>query len=149
MEKLIRSIAAAEELDTPLTIKIKKFSHTLLWVILGFSVLILLIAYIRGESLEEAFMVSVALVVGAIPEGLPAAVTIMLAIGVSKMAKRKAIIRKLVAVETLGSADVICSDKTGTLTENQMTVRKIMTGGEIFEVTGIGYKPEGKILYQR
>ncbi|ELR71950.1 Cation-transporting ATPase [Fulvivirga imtechensis AK7] len=146
--KINQSIATAEELDTPLTIKIRKFSHTLLWVILSFSILILLVAWLRGESLENAFMVSVALVVGAIPEGLPAAVTIMLAIGVSKMAKRRAIIRKLVAVETLGSTNVICSDKTGTLTENQMTVQKIMGGEDFFDVTGIGYKPEGKILFE-
>ncbi|WPP52025.1 cation-transporting P-type ATPase [Catalinimonas niigatensis] len=146
--KINESIATADDLDTPLTIKIKKFSHILLWIILSFSVLILVIAYLRGESLANAFMVSVALVVGAIPEGLPAAVTIMLAIGVSKMAKRRAVIRKLVAVETLGSTNVICSDKTGTLTENQMTVQKIMAGGELFEVTGIGYKPEGKILFE-
>ncbi|MDF9797850.1 cation-transporting ATPase F [Catalinimonas alkaloidigena] len=146
--KINESIATAEELDTPLTIKIRKFSHILLWIILSLSALILFIAYVRGESLINAFMVSVALVVGAIPEGLPAAVTIMLAIGVSKMARRRAVIRKLVAVETLGSTNVICSDKTGTLTENQMTVQKIMAGGVLFEVTGIGYKPEGKILLE-
>ncbi|MGM0943777.1 MAG: cation-transporting P-type ATPase [Bacteroidota bacterium] len=148
MGKINQSIVSAEELDTPLTLKIKQFSHILLWVILSFSVLILLIAWARGESLADAFMVAVALMVGAIPEGLPAAVTIMLAIGVSKMAKRRAIIRKLVAVETLGSTNIICSDKTGTLTENQMTVQKIIAGGELFDVTGIGYKPEGKVLYE-
>lgn len=146
--KINTSIATASELDTPLTLKIKKFSHMLLWVILVFALLILGIAYLRGESLADAFMVAVALMVGAIPEGLPAAVTIMLAIGVGKMAKRKAIIRKLVAVETLGSTDIICSDKTGTLTENQMTVQKIMAGGELFDVTGMGYKPQGKVLFK-
>ncbi len=146
--KINQSIASAEELDTPLTLKIKNFSRVLLWVILGLSSLILVVAYLRGESLADAFMVAVALMVGAIPEGLPAAVTIMLAIGVGQMAKKKAIIRKLVAVETLGSTNVICSDKTGTLTENQMTVQKIMAGGELFEVTGLGYKPEGKVLFE-
>jgi Ca2+-transporting ATPase len=143
--KINETIATAEELDTPLTLKIKKFSHTLLWVILGLAVVIIAVAYLRGESLAEAFMVAVALMVGAIPEGLQAAVTIMLAIGVGQMAKKRAIIRKLVAVETLGSTNVICSDKTGTLTENQMTVQKILAGGEVFEVTGIGYKFEGEI----
>ena len=146
--KINQSIASAEELDTPLTLKIKSFSHTLLWVILAFSVVILVVSYLRGENLADAFMVAVALVVGAIPEGLPAAVTIMLALGVSKMAKRKAIIRKMVAVETLGSTDVICSDKTGTLTENQMTVQQIFAGGEIFDLTGIGYRPVGDIHFQ-
>lgn len=140
------SISSAEELDTPLTIKIKKFSHTLLWVILIFSIIILVAGYLQGGSLTDSFMVAVALMVGAIPEGLPAAVSIMLALGVSKMAKRRAIIRKLVAVETLGSTNVICSDKTGTLTENQMTVRAIMAGAELYEVTGTGYKPDGEVL---
>lgn len=145
--KINQSIASAEELDTPLTLKIKKFSHTLLWLILSLALLIIALAYFRGDSLADAFMVAVALMVGAIPEGLPAAVTIMLAIGVAQMAKRRAIIRKLVAVETLGSTNVICSDKTGTLTENQMTVQKILAGGEHFDVTGIGYKPEGNVLF--
>lgn len=146
--KINQFIATAEELDTPLTIKIKKFSRTLLWVILGLSALILIVSYVRGENLANAFMVAVALMVGAIPEGLPATVTIMLAIGVAQMAKRRAIIRKLVAVETLGSTNVICSDKTGTLTENQMTVQKILAGGELFEVSGLGYKPEGKVFFE-
>ncbi len=146
--KINQTIATAEELDTPLTLKIKKFSNTLLWVILTLCLLILVVAYFRGDNLADAFMLAVALMVGAIPEGLPAAVTIMLAIGVAKMAKKQAIIRKLVAVETLGSTNVICSDKTGTLTENQMTVQKILAGGELFELTGLGYRPEGKVLFE-
>lgn len=145
--KINDTISTAEELDTPLTLKIKKFSHILLMIILVFVVLIMAITFLRGENFVDAFMVSVALMVAAIPEGLPAAVTIMLAIGVAKMAKRRAIIRKLVAVETLGSTTVICSDKTGTLTENQMTVESIVAGNQLFDVTGIGYRPEGKVLF--
>ncbi len=143
--KIQKSIAGAQDLETPLTQKIKSFSQLLLWVIIGLSSILIVVGLVRGESFGEIFMVAVALAVGAIPEGLPVAVTIMLALGVSKMAKRKAIIRKLVAVETLGSTNVICSDKTGTLTENQMTVQKIFAGEKYFEVTGLGYKPEGTV----
>ncbi|WP_194976712.1 cation-transporting P-type ATPase [Aquiflexum lacus] len=143
--KIQKSIASAQDLETPLTQKIKSFSHLLLWVIIGLSSILIVVGLVRGESFGEIFMVAVALAVGAIPEGLPVAVTIMLALGVSKMAKRKAIIRKLVAVETLGSTNVICSDKTGTLTENQMTVQKIFAGDKYFDVTGLGYQPEGTI----
>nr|MBI1229459.1 HAD-IC family P-type ATPase [Cytophagales bacterium] len=144
--KIQESIAAAEDLETPLTKKIASFSRLLLWVILVLSGMVIAIGFLRGESFGDTFMVAVALAVGAIPEGLPVAVTVMLALGVSKMAKRKAIIRKLVAVETLGSTNVICSDKTGTLTENQMTVQELFDGERYFTATGLGYVPEGEIL---
>ena len=143
--KIQQSIAEVKDLETPLTKKIKEFSNLLLWVILGLSILVFVMGMFRGENWGETFMVAVALAVGAIPEGLPVAVTIMLALGVSKMAKRKAIIRKLVAVETLGSTNVICSDKTGTLTENQMTVQQVFAGGNLYQVTGLGYQPEGEL----
>lgn len=138
-------IADAVELSTPLTKQIARFSQVVLWVILGLAVATFAVGVARGEKPAEMFMAAVALAVGAIPEGLPAAVTIVLAIGVSRMAKRQAIIRKLPAVETLGSTTVICSDKTGTLTENQMTVQSIFAGNKTYEVTGTGYEPKGEL----
>ena len=139
-------IASAETLATPLTRKITHFSGILLWVILGLAGLTLLAGWLHGEPLLDTFMAAVALAVGAIPEGLPAAMTIMLAIGVGKMAQRHAIIRKMPAVETLGSTTVICSDKTGTLTQNQMTVQQVCTAGECYEFSGVGYAPQGEVL---
>ncbi len=139
-------IHAAPSLATPLTQKIARFSHLLMYAILALAALTFVVGILRGESALLMFKAAVALAVGAIPEGLPAVVTITLAIGVSRMAKRRAVIRKLPAVETLGSTTVICSDKTGTLTENQMTVRQIAAGGTTLEVTGAGYAPAGQIL---
>ncbi|MDY0307787.1 MAG: HAD-IC family P-type ATPase, partial [Desulfovibrionaceae bacterium] len=138
-------VAAADELATPLTRKIAKFSHILLWGIMALAVLTFFAGILRGEKAADMFMAAVALAVGAIPEGLPAAVTVILAMGVSRMAARGAIIRKLPAVETLGGASVICSDKTGTLTENQMTVVAVHAGGASRAVSGTGYRPEGEI----
>ncbi len=138
-------ISSAEDLATPLTRKIAHFSQVLLYAILFLAAVTVAIGLLRGQPLYEMFMAAVALAVGAIPEGLPAAVTITLAIGVARMARRRTIIRKLTAVETLGSTTVICSDKTGTLTENQMTVQTIMAGGNSYQVSGTGYAPHGKI----
>ena len=141
--RISQLISEAEALVTPLTRKISHFSNILLYAILALAALTVVVGIYRGQPLFEMFMAAVALAVGAIPEGLPAAVTITLAIGVSRMAKRNAIIRKLPAVETLGSTTVICSDKTGTLTENQMTVQGVSAGGVGYEVSGTGYNPEG------
>ncbi|MCF6266832.1 MAG: cation-transporting P-type ATPase [Desulfuromusa sp.] len=138
-------IASAATLATPLTRKIAQFSGILLWVILGLAGLTLLAGWLHGEPLLDTFMAAVALAVGAIPEGLPAAMTIMLALGVSKMARRNAIIRKIPAVETLGSTTVICSDKTGTLTQNQMTVQQVCTGDKCYQFSGVGYVPQGEV----
>ncbi|MFM8357343.1 MAG: cation-translocating P-type ATPase, partial [Verrucomicrobiota bacterium] len=137
-------IAGVVDLATPLTRKIQRFSEIILYVILGLAVITFLVGWLRGNPASEMFMAAIALAVGAIPEGLPAAVTITLAIGVSRMAARKAIIRKLPAVETLGSTTVVCSDKTGTLTENQMTVTEVYAGGQWFAVTGSGYAADGE-----
>jgi len=141
-------ISSTKALETPLTRKIARFSHILLYAIMALAAVTFVAGLMRGQSVFDMFMAAVALAVGAIPEGLPAALTITLAIGVARMARRRAIIRKLTAVETLGSTTVICSDKTGTLTENQMTVQEIFAGGERFEFSGAGYTPSGRILKQ-
>ncbi|MCS6904403.1 MAG: cation-transporting P-type ATPase [Bacteroidia bacterium] len=141
--RINQMIASADILATPLTQSIARFSSLLLYVILGFAILTFIVGVKRGNDIFDMFMASVALAVGAIPEGLPAAITIMLANGVARIAKKNAIIRKLPAVETLGSTTVICSDKTGTLTQNQMTVQEIIAGGWHYTVTGVGYEPIG------
>lgn len=143
--RISRLMEEADVFSTPLTRKIEWFSKILLYAILALAAFTFAIGLVRGESAFDMFMAAVALSVGAIPEGLPAAVTITLAIGVSRMARRRAIIRKLPAVETLGSTTVICSDKTGTLTQNQMTVQQIFSGNQYFAVTGVGYAPHGEI----
>ena len=145
MGRIAWLITEAVDLVTPLTRKIAQLSRTLLWLILALACLTAAVGLWHGQKLIDIFMAAVAMAVGAIPEGLPAAVTVTLAIGVSRMARRRAIIRNLPAVETLGSTTVICSDKTGTLTENQMTVQEIYAGAEIFEVTGVGYQSSGAI----
>jgi Ca2+-transporting ATPase len=142
--RISKLIASANILATPLTQKIAHFSGVLLWIILALAGVTMAVGMLHGESLFDMFMTAVALAVSAIPEGLPAVMTITLAIGVARLAKRRTIIRKLPAVETLGSTTVICSDKTGTLTQNQMTVQQIMAGGELFNVSGVGYLPEGE-----
>lgn len=138
-----RLVGAADVLATPLTAKLAWFSKVLTIAILGLAAVTFGVGLLRGQDAVETFTAAIALAVGAIPEGLPAAVTITLAIGVSRMAKRRAVIRRLPAVETLGSTTVICTDKTGTLTENQMTVQLIWTADGLVEVTGTGYVPDG------
>lgn len=146
--KISQSIISAEELETPLTQKLSSLTKQLLYVIGGIAVLTFVVGIIQSYSLIDMYKVSVSLMVSAIPEGLPAAVTIMLSVGVNIMAKKNVIIRKLPVVETLGSTTIICSDKTGTLTENQMTITEIVAGKNIYGVTGTGYLPNGEI-YQR
>ena len=140
-----RLVGGAEVPATPLTRKLARVSKVLTAVILALAAVTFAIGLARGESASGMFIAAVALAVGAIPEGLPAAVTITLAIGVGRMARRRAVIRRLPAVETLGSTTVICSDKTGTLTRNQMTVRAVQTPGGRYDVTGAGYLPGGAI----
>lgn len=144
--RISQLIEQGTSLKTPLTRKFDKFSRTLLYIILGIAALMFAVGLGYGYSWVEMFEAAIAFAVSAIPEGLPAVVTVTLAIGVSRMARRHAIVRKLPAVETLGSATVICSDKTGTLTENQMTVQAIYAGNQNYTVTGVGYVPQGEIL---
>jgi magnesium-transporting ATPase (P-type) len=137
-------LGEVEKLETPLLRQMDRFARQLTVVIVLISAAVFAFAHLaRGYGADEAFMVVVGLAVAAIPEGLPAILTITLAIGVSRMARRNAIVRRLPAVETLGSVSVICSDKTGTLTRNEMTVRAVVTAGGTLEVTGVGYEPHG------
>jgi Ca2+-transporting ATPase len=142
---MIQRASEAERTETPLQRRLEQFGYTLLWLALGVVAVVFALGYWRGEPLLAMFLTSVSLAVAAVPEGLPAVVTITLALGVTRMAKRHALIRKLPAVETLGSATVICTDKTGTLTKNEMTVTKLIVGDVAFEVTGEGYEPVGEI----
>jgi len=139
-------VASAPDLSTPFTRKIAHMSQALLWVILALAALTFAVGWLRGQPAIDMFMAAVAMAVGAIPEGLPAAVTVVLALGVKRMASKRAIVRKLPAVETLGGVTVICTDKTGTLTQNQMTVQALWSGGHEYGVSGVGYAPEGEIL---
>jgi cation-transporting P-type ATPase F len=144
--RISQLISQAQSLETPLTRKISEFSRLLLLVLSGVAILSFAIGLLRGQSFADTLTTSIALAVASIPEGLPAAVTVTLAIGVSRMAKRRAIIRKLPAVEALGSTTVICSDKTGTLTQNQMTVQVVYAGMTQYTVEGSGYNPQGVFL---
>jgi cation-transporting ATPase F len=141
-----RLVGAAEALATPLTAKLAKFSKILTVWILALAAVTFALGLLRRQDAVQTFTAAVALAVGAIPEGLPAAVTITLAIGVARMAKRRAVVRRLPAVETLGSTTVICADKTGTLTQNEMTVRAVWTPDSAIRVTGNGYTPDGALL---
>jgi Ca2+-transporting ATPase len=129
---------------TPLERKLDTFGQRILWACLALSALLFVRGLIRGDrSWHVLLLEAVSLAVAAIPEGLPAITTITLALGMERMAKRGALVRKLPAVETLGSATVICSDKTGTLTQNEMTVREVFAGGVTYAIGGVGYEPKG------
>ena len=139
-------MASVEVLTTPLIRQMSQFAKVLTGFIMGLSVLILAFTVLgRGTSFDEAFMIVVALFVAAIPEGLPAVLTVTLAIGVQAMARRNAIIRRLPVIETLGAVSVICSDKTGTLTRNEMAVTRLVTADGALDVSGEGYAPEGRL----
>ncbi len=136
----------AVEPKTPLETRIERFGRTLLFAAAAIFVLVSAIGVWRGVAAGEIAMIAISQVVGMVPEGLPVAMTIALAVGVQRMAKRRAIVRRLAAVETLGSITVICSDKTGTLTKNEMTAtRLVLPGGDAIDVAGVGYEPRGKL----
>jgi Ca2+-transporting ATPase len=157
--KVAEMVQAVEEVDTPLKQKLTGFAKKLgILIIVVCAVIFLLELYEifvigvgwTGQALEDvlgAFETAVALAVSAVPEGLPAVVTVSLALGARELAKRNSIIRKLASAETLGATTIICSDKTGTLTKGQMTVRKIYLNNKIIEVTGAGYTAEGTFLH--
>ena len=139
-------VSEVESVTTPLLRQMAQFGRWLTLAILGIAIVTFAFgSLVRDYAIAEMFLAAVSLAVAAIPEGLPAIMTITLAIGVQRMAWRNAIIRRLPAVETLGAVSVICSDKTGTLTRNEMTVRTIATAGNLFELGGTGYDPHGAI----
>ena len=138
-----------EEEQTPLQKRLESLGRLLGWAALGICAVVFLVGLLRADGLTiktiiPIFMIAVSLAIAAVPEGLPAVVTISLALGMREMVQRHALIRRLSSVETLGSATVICSDKTGTLTQNEMTVTRLWADGTTFEITGTGYKPEGE-----
>lgn len=144
--KISQMLTDIEEITTPLLQKIHSFGKKLSVFILSVGAIVFLFAYfIRNYPFVEAIMSVISLIVASIPEGLPAIMTITLAIGVQRMAKRHAIIRRLPSVETLGAVSVICSDKTGTLTRNEMTAKTVITSQNVYQAEGVGYSPDGKV----
>ena len=147
--KINQMMTEVEEITTPLLQQIESFGKVLSIVILGVTGLFFAFGYFfRDYSISELFLASIGLIVAAIPEGLPAIMTITLALGVRQMANRNAIIRKLPSVETLGAVNIICSDKTGTLTRNEMTAKSLVTSKKTYEIEGSGYEPIGNILFE-
>ena len=139
---------AGVERGTPLQQKLDAVGKILVWVALGIVALLFVLGVVRGSKPLELFMTSVGLAVAAVPEGLPAVVTVALSLGVLRMARRRALVRKLAAVETLGSTTVICTDKTGTLTVGEMTARVLYVAGRRYEVSGEGYGPAGEVRFE-
>lgn len=144
--KISKLLGSTTSIDTPLTQSLARFGKLITFAITAVAILLVFVGRMRGFPFADAVLAAVTLAVAAIPEGLPAIVTITLAIGVRRMAQRRAVIRKLPAVETLGGASVICSDKTGTLTKNEMTVQALWTPHGGFRVSGSGYEAKGQLL---
>ncbi|MEM1563925.1 MAG: cation-translocating P-type ATPase, partial [Candidatus Bathyarchaeia archaeon] len=148
--KIAEMVQAVEEEETPLKQKLERFAKKLALIIVIACAIIFILEVIREgyhiKNILDMFMTAVALAVSAVPEGLPAVVTVCLALGARELAKRNAILRRLSSAETLGATTVICSDKTGTLTKGEMTVRKIYVGGKVVDVTGVGYEAKGEFM---
>jgi len=146
--RIVGLLRGAEQRETPLQKSLDKVGNVLAVVAVFIVAVIVSLGILRGEPFEQMLIFGIALAVAVVPEALPAVVTISLAIGARRMIRRHALIRRLPAVETLGSTSVICSDKTGTLTKDEMTVRKIWAAGDLISVTGAGYEPVGRFLHQ-
>jgi len=146
--KIAKEIQFAKEKETPLQKKLSKLGINITFAILFIATVIFILGFFRGTSFVDSILTAIALAVAAIPEGLPAVVTITLAIGTQRMLKKNSLVRRLSSVEALGSVNVICSDKTGTLTKNEMTVTKIFTDNKLIDVTGSGYETKGEFIFQ-
>ena len=146
--KIATTLSTMEEEQTPLQKKLAGLSKTLGILVVAVCAVVFIVGKLYGHDTLRMFMTSVSLAVAAIPEGLPAIVTIVLSMGMGNMAKRHAIVKRLLAVETLGTTTYICSDKTGTLTQNEMTVTKVYIDGKVMDVSGTGYAPEGELSYE-
>ncbi len=147
--KIAELVQSVEAEQTPLKLKLEGFAKKLALIIVFVCAVIFILELVdpaRSGQIIESFLTAIALAVSAVPEGLPAVVTISLALGTRELAKRNAIVRKLASAETLGATTVICSDKTGTLTKGEMTVRKIFANNTAYDVTGVGYEAKGQIL---
>ena len=143
-DKLRISSRLLKQIATPLQRRLEQLGKILIVTALILTIIVVLTGVLQGNDLYTMFLAGVSLAVAAIPEGLPAIVTVALSLGVQRMIKKRAIVRKLPAVETLGCASVICSDKTGTMTQNKMTVTKLWSGGKTWDVNGTGYTPQGE-----
>ncbi|MGJ7922454.1 calcium-translocating P-type ATPase, SERCA-type [Neobacillus sp. LXY-4] len=148
MGQIANLLQNAETMDTPLQRRLEQLGKILIIAALLLTVLVVVLGVMQGHDLYTMFLAGVSLAVAAIPEGLPAIVTVALSLGVQRMIKKNAIVRKLPAVETLGCASVICSDKTGTMTQNKMTVTHLWSGGKFWTVDGVGYEPKGTFYHK-
>ncbi|MCD6368720.1 MAG: cation-translocating P-type ATPase, partial [Thermoproteales archaeon] len=144
--KLAYELQKEDREPTPLQKRLEHFGRVITAIVSILVVLVFIEELFEGLNVYEGFLTAISLAVSAVPEGLPAVLTITLALGVQRMARRNAIVRRLASVETLGNATVICTDKTGTLTRNEMTVKKIYVNGKFIRVTGSGYEPEGEFI---